>query len=237
MSIEPESSKLGTKQHWDDVYKLELENFDDNGDEGEVWFGEESVEKMVDWVVEHIPSSEPSTILEVGSGNGTLLFALLEAGYNAATLSGIDYSADAVKLATNIASTRNADEIHFSACDFLNDNPPLLPHMDQSSLLACWDLLLDKGTYDAIALGGKDEQGRSPAYQYPQRAARLLKDGGFFLITSCNFTEDELKASFVTPDTGFIYHSRIKHRSFSFGGVSGSVVSTVAFKKVAPTKK
>ncbi|KAF9019489.1 S-adenosyl-L-methionine-dependent methyltransferase [Hymenopellis radicata] len=237
MSIEPESSQLGTKQHWDDVYKLELENFDDNGNEGEVWFGEESVEKMIDWVVENIPSSEPSTILEVGSGNGTLLFTLLEAGYNAATLSGIDYSADAVKLATNIASTRNADEIHFSACDFLNDNPPLLSHMDQSSPLACWDLLLDKGTYDAIALGEKDEQRRSPAYQYPQRAARLLKDGGFFLITSCNFTEDELKASFVTPDTGFIYHSRIKHRSFSFGGISGSVVSSVAFKKVAPTKE
>ncbi len=181
------------------MYQLELENFDDTGDEGEVWsapltrtlsplliwyrFGEESVEKMVDWAVEHMPPSEPSTILEVGSGNGTLLFALVDAGYNAERLSGIDYSADAVKLATSIASTRRADGIHFSTCDFLNEEPALLPHMDQSSLLACWDLLLDKGTYDAIALGEKDDQGRSPAYQYPQRAARLLKDGGFFLIT------------------------------------------------------
>ena len=30
-------SKLGTKQHWDDVYEREVRMFNDIGDEGEVW--------------------------------------------------------------------------------------------------------------------------------------------------------------------------------------------------------
>lgn len=138
---------------------------------------------MVDWAVEHFPPSATSSILEIGSGNGTLLFALLESGYSATHMSGIDYSGDAVRLAQNIATTKDASDILFNECDFLTQDPPLLPSMDHSSPLAQWDLLLDKGTYDAIALGPKDEQGRSPAHNYPERAARLLKDGGMFLIT------------------------------------------------------
>lgn len=233
MSADLQPSKLGNKEHWDDVYKTELENFDETGDEGEIWFGEESVAKMVDWTVENVPSSRGASILEIGSGNGTLLFALLEAGYNATTLCGIDYSVDAVKLAENISSTRGGERITFSQRDFLSEDPPVLPHMNhEKPPPGQWDLLLDKGTYDAIALGQRDDLGRSPAYQYPQRAARQLKAGGFFLITSCNFTEDELNVNFATPETGFIYHSRIQHPTFTFGGKSGSVCSSVAFKKM-----
>jgi hypothetical protein len=85
----------------------------------------------------------------------------------------------------------------------------------QANPLGAWDLLLDKGTFDAIALGEKDAAGKSPAAGYPDRVARLLKPGGFFLITceiplprwishsklglvACNFTEDELKATFTS---------------------------------------
>lgn len=35
MSFQP--SKLGTKDHWDNVYEEEIQNFEDIGDEGEVW--------------------------------------------------------------------------------------------------------------------------------------------------------------------------------------------------------
>ncbi|KAI5892848.1 S-adenosyl-L-methionine-dependent methyltransferase [Schizophyllum commune H4-8] len=239
---ELQPSKLGTKEHWDNVYSSELANFKEIGDEGEIWFGEESVEKMVDWALEHIPppsSASPSssthpTILEIGSGNGTLLFALAEAGYAPTKLCGIDYSADAVALAKSIAQARGGglEDITFEERDFLTEEIVGLSDGGKDAHeTASWDLVLDKGTYDAIALGEKDEKGLSPAAGYPARAARLLKPGGFFLITSCNFTEEELKASFTAEGT-MEYHSRVKHRTFSFGGQSGSVVCTVAFRKI-----
>ena len=144
-------------------------------------FGEDSVEKMVDWAAEHVPLASRPFVLEVGSGNGALLFALSEAGYNASRLAGIDYSPDAVTLARLVAANRGAERITFSVCDFLADVPASLD--GQPGWSGAWDLLLDKGTYDAIALGEKDEDGKSPVSGYPARVAALLKPGGHFLIT------------------------------------------------------
>jgi SAM-dependent methyltransferase len=148
-------------------------------------FGLESLEKIVEWAVQHAPPSEHPWILEIGSGNGTLLFALMEAGYAPGSLSGIDYSADAVKLAWSIAGTRGGEQVQFNICDFLKDDPPM-PPLEHGSGYSTWDVLLDKGTFDAIALGEKDENGTSPAAVYPYRIARLLKPRGHFLIT-CAF--------------------------------------------------
>lgn len=143
----------------------------------------ESVEKMVEWSQQNIPPEENPLILEVGSGNGILLFALLKAGYDPARLCGIDYSADAVKLAQAVASTHGAAGILFAECDFLHEDPPILPSMGSKTTTGNWHLLLDKGTYDAIALGEKDVNGRSPAANYLRRIQRLLRPGGYFLIT------------------------------------------------------
>ncbi|KAI0331915.1 S-adenosyl-L-methionine-dependent methyltransferase [Cubamyces sp. BRFM 1775] len=243
-------SKLGTKEHWDEVYSSELANFAEIGDEGEVWFGEDSVEKMVDWALENIPVDPAPYILEVGAGNGNLLFALCEAGYVPEKICGVDYSADAVKLAQTIGKSKaasaqsesndtddgaessplsKADKITFAACDFLQDEVPRLQGMESG--VAVWDLVLDKGTFDAIALAEKDESGRSPADGYPARIGRVVKPGGYFLITSCNFTEEELKAKLANQETGLKYHSRIPWPTFSFGGHSGNVYSSVAFQK------
>jgi SAM-dependent methyltransferase len=128
------------------------------------------------------PSTDPS-ILEIGSGNGNLLFALVEAGYSSSFISGIDYSPDATELANSIARSRGQEGITFAVCDLLTDDPPLLRHM---SLLGSWDVVMDKGTLDAIALGPKDEVGQSPAARYSKRIASVLKPGGVFLIT-CAF--------------------------------------------------
>jgi len=155
---------------------------------------------MVEWALSHLPprnenENEPQQrILEVGSGNGTLLFALSEAGYAPSSLHGIDYSQGAVQLARNISVTKglSGDEgakgsIRFEECDFLTQDPPF-PSSSEEGKVASWDLILDKGTYDAIALGAKDPStGRSPAIHYPGRVARLLKQGAYFLITCMSF--------------------------------------------------
>lgn len=151
-------------------------------------FGIESVEKMVEWALANVPPSQGASILEVGSGNGTLLFGLCDAGYDPSKLYGIDYSAGAIKLSQGIAETRGASAIRFTECDFLNNDslrPQGLPADDGQTDV--WDLLLDKGTYDAIALGQNDAQGNSPAVRYPGRIACMLKPGGLFLIT-CTLT-------------------------------------------------
>ncbi|KAH8827378.1 S-adenosyl-L-methionine-dependent methyltransferase [Flagelloscypha sp. PMI_526] len=214
-------SRLGTKSHWDHVYAEELKNFDEIGDEGEIWFGEASVEKMA----KHVPPANTLKILEVGCGNATLLLALAEEGYAPTTLTGIDYSSDSIRLSESVAKSRGFENLTFETLDFLEASPTNTPGTG-------WDLLLDKGTYDAIALGAKDGTGKSPASRYPERVKTLLKPGGFFLITSCNFTEDELRAAFATPDNSLRYHSSINHPTFSFGGNTGSTVSSVAFELV-----
>ncbi|KAJ3714899.1 S-adenosyl-L-methionine-dependent methyltransferase [Lentinula guzmanii] len=243
-----ESSKLGSKEHWDSVYARELASFQEIGDEGEIWFGQESIDKIVQWASQYVPPCDHPTILELGSGNGTLLFFLVEEDYSPKRLCGIDYSSAAVELARSIAHQRGAQDILFHTCDFLLQDPPFISEeQERSGRMDNWDLLLDKGTYDAMALGEKDALGRSPVFLYPSRAARLIKPGGFFLITcealsfnqklqtptstACNFTEEELKTNFVTQESGLVYHSSIKYPTFTFGGHSGTKYASLAFQK------
>lgn len=138
---------------------------------------------MVSWIQNNIPPSPAPAVLEVGSGNGILLYALAEARYWPERLWGIDYSPDAIKLAQSLAPNHQGKRINFQVCDFLGEEMLLQPHMSSGGRKDVWDLILDKGTFDAIALGEKDAEGRSPAEQYPDRVARLLKPGGHFLIT------------------------------------------------------
>lgn len=172
-------------------------------------FGEDSVEKMVDWALENVPTDPAPYILEVGAGNGNLLFALCDAGYAPHKICGVDYSADAINLAQAIAKARavqpsaedagddeedagggpaGADKITFATCDFLQDEVARLSGMgaESDSDVAVWDFVLDKGTFDAIALAEKDEAGKAPADGYPARIGRVVKPGGYFLIT-CEF--------------------------------------------------
>jgi SAM-dependent methyltransferase len=143
------------------------------------------VENAVEWGLEHVPPSSNPSILDVGCGNGCVLIALVEAGYKPDRLLGIDYCPDAAKLASLIASNHGAERVVFATCDFLTENPPLLPNMDR---LDSWDLVLDKGTFDAISLSRRDHHGKSPADEYPQRIARILKPGGHFLIACASYS-------------------------------------------------
>ena len=45
LKVTSKSVTFRIKAYWEKAYKVELENFDDNGDVGEVWFGEDSAQR------------------------------------------------------------------------------------------------------------------------------------------------------------------------------------------------
>ncbi|RIA85641.1 S-adenosyl-L-methionine-dependent methyltransferase [Glomus cerebriforme] len=223
-------SELGTKEYWDSLYDRENKNFQENGDIGEIWFGEHSVEKMVDWVLENVSSSS-ITILDIGCGNGNLLLEL--ASNNFTNLIGIDYSPNAIKLANDIVKQRNLDNIiSYYVIDLINSSITESNNEFWLNGTRKFDIILDKGTFDAIALYPKEEEkGKHSKDIYSSKVHSLLNINGYFLITSCNFTKEELIIKF---NDEFDYFDHIKYPTFSFGGVKGQTISTVAFK---PKKK
>lgn len=217
------TSKLGTKQYWDEFYALEKKNFEHNPqDTGECWFDDNDAEaKMVQFLDEHDGMhqiSQGCSIIDLGTGNGHLLFELCENEFNGNML-GIDYSSVSVEFATRVAQDKGYN-VNFSTADIFdrNWNP------------GKFDVVLDKGTLDAIALSGlKKDNGKSLVQLYSQVVENLLVEDGVFLITSCNFTESEL-INIVQTDKLRSWVN-IKYPSFSFGGVQGSAICSIAFVK------
>jgi EEF1A lysine methyltransferase 2 len=201
-------SKLGTREYWDTIYTREIQNFLEFGDKGEVWFGEQARMEMIDYCEELDKSWR---IIDLGCGNGHLLFDLYDFGFR--NLLGLDYSHESVQLCRDIALKEEKD-VEFIVCDILGDVTLGKAHV-----------LLDKGTYDAISLSGIAEA----CQKYVENAHNLLEKDGFLLITSCNWTEDELITRF---NQWFDYHDRIKYPSFKFGGVVGQTISSVILKPI-----
>jgi SAM-dependent methyltransferase len=188
-------NKLSILTHtysWDTVYDRENDNFKEIGDIGEIWFGEDSVERMVEWVAENV--TDPQTrIIDLGCGNGHLLLELANEGYK--NLHGIDYSESAIVLAKSITQQRDLEWIKYDAVDFLSNPDWFLPGEP-------YNVVLDKGTYDAISLHPDQVQAKKdgvpgPREKYVESAYRMIeKNGGLFLITSCNWTKEELIENF-----------------------------------------
>ena len=57
-----------------------------------------------------------------------------------------------------------------------------------------FSLALDKGTYDAVSLN--PEAPEEKRLVYIRRIHELLKPDGIFIITSCNWTDEELVQHF-----------------------------------------
>jgi hypothetical protein len=117
-----------------------------------------------------------------------------------------------------------------------------------------FDIVLDKGTFDAISLsddvittttdtetdrkGGRTIQ-RRICERYPGIASRLVRKGGFLVVTSCNWTEEELIRWFTLPSPEAETRSselqvwaRVEYPRFRFGGQEGQGVCTVCFQRV-----
>ncbi|KAF8969749.1 hypothetical protein BGZ46_010644, partial [Entomortierella lignicola] len=152
---------------WDKVYNREVDNYKDHGDIGEIWFGEDSAMKMVDWVEEHYEDTKEScSVLDLGCGNGHLLLDLAELGFE--DLTGIDYSPAAIELARAVATDKELDHvIKYEAVDFLAEKETLEWCTKQAEETGSegqqvqpkkFMVLLDKGTYDAISLHQKNKR-------------------------------------------------------------------------------
>jgi SAM-dependent methyltransferase len=153
--------------------------------------------------------------MECGSGNGTLLLSFLT--WPGPTpqpfhLTGLDYSAGAVQLGASVEAARRA-AIEEEDEDVLDEDDVANPatcewrvaDLLRDEIGETWDLVMDKGTFDALALSQEaveEKGGRLPSRVYPEQVAKLVKPGGFFLITSCNFTEEEVKRRFAVPGLG-----------------------------------
>lgn len=194
----------------------------DIGDEGEVWFGEDSVHKMRAWAHDNLPptADKPLRILECGSGNGTLLLSFLttpdpDAEPQRYHLTGIDYSAGAVKLGESVEAARRkaieeGDEDVIDIDDVVNECTCewRVGDLLRDEMGETWDLVMDKGTFDALALSNEpiaEKDGRLPSHVYPEQVAKLVSPGGFFLITSCNFTEEEIVKRYTKDGTGLSF--------------------------------
>ncbi|KAF2850206.1 methyltransferase-like protein-like protein 10 [Plenodomus tracheiphilus IPT5] len=229
-------SELGSKSYWDTAYMLERSNFSSNpADEGTVWFSDAGAEERMLAFLEDLAEKEElqrevgqstnaSRFLDLGTGNGHLLFALREDGWEGGLI-GVDYSMESVALAETIRDAKSKDyaNIEFHTWD-------ILAHSPGGWLGDGFNVVLDKGTFDAICLSqDTDGQGRRICEGYRERVELLVKSGGLFLITSCNWTEEELKGWFNTG--AFIFEGKVKYPSFTFGGKTGSSVVTLCFRK------
>ena len=193
-----------------------MKNFAQNGDEGEVWFGEDSLDRVLKWFERQNIPKETTSVLDIGCGNGITPIHLCAEGYK--RVYGVDYSASAVDLARKVASKRNVNPI-FEEADFLERNSAEL-------LRKKYDICLDKGTYDAVSLCPDDSKGKR--LKYAENLNEILSDEGIFVITSCNWTQKELVEHFGQL---FALEEVIPTPQIQFGGIVGNTFTILVFRK------
>ncbi|XP_023948955.1 EEF1A lysine methyltransferase 2 [Bicyclus anynana] len=212
---ELDSSELGTHQYWKEAYTKEISNFDQHGDPGDVWFGEDSALRVIDWICK-CGIDKDTKIIDLGCGNGYTLSELAKHGFT--DLLGVDYCEEAITLAEKVTQSE-FPSVRFQVFDIITD--------DVQKLGCKFGLAHDKGTYDAISLN--PENATQNRQTYIQQTCDMLNDNGIFVITSCNWTESELLKHFgETMKLKYV----IPTPQFKFGGKVGSVVSSVVFEKI-----
>ena len=190
---------------------------------------------------------------------------------------GVDYSAASIELVLQIARQRershqqdpNAISNGHHAGDDAQDNRrrdirfELYDILDPSTtsdavsapdwLKEPFDIVLDKGTFDAISLTptqtSATESSEHPCETYRVNVTRLVRPGGFLVITSCNWTREEL-VQWLTSGTDAAkaqveggggevgngkgtlrFYDEAKYPTFTFGGKKGQSVVTVVFRR------
>jgi hypothetical protein len=160
-------------------------------------------------------------------------------GWNGKML-GVDYSLKSIEFAKRIADDKklgpssveipesNMKLVEFKWWDIMSQDPQGI--VLEGTNADGWDVVLDKGTFDAISLSEeKDENGRRICEGYKGKVVPLIRERGVLLVTSCNWTEEELMAWFDGGELELV--DKIEYKSFSFGGKKGQTISSVCFRK------
>ena len=79
--------------------------------------------------------------------------------------------------------------------------------MSGSGELKDFDVCVDKGTFDAISLN--PENTNEVRIRYVQALGDALKEGGYFVITSCNWTKEQLLHRFCSGNGSLIRNCKI----------------------------
>ena len=228
-------------------------------------------------------------LLDLGTGNGSMLALLRKKGRFAGDMVGVDYSGRSVELARELQRLRihsaylsdsededdfedgeeqqakNVDtNIRFEEWDILSSTDALSGDGEERGLdwfpyqKGGFDIVLDKGTFDAVSLSEETVEDRRGATEasasnsktigsgtktiqrrvcerYPDIARRLMRKGGFLVVTSCNWTEEELIQWFTRSESDgdrLQVWGRVEYPRFRFGGKEGQGVCTVCFQRV-----
>lgn len=190
-----------------------------------------------------------------------MLFLLREEGGFEGRMVGVDYSASSVELCRRVAGekgikltmgggdgggegegkTDDGDSrgrcedkgatLQFSHWNILTSPPlPSWPSNASGEVIG-FDIVLDKGTFDAVSLSNElDDTGRRVVEGYRDRVEKLVRRGGWFVVTSCNWTEEELVGWFETPG-GLERCGRVEYPVFRYGGRVGQSVWSVVFRR------
>ncbi|KAI4208916.1 MAG: hypothetical protein LQ351_008089 [Letrouitia transgressa] len=232
-------SELGTKEFWDKTYTTDLDTHSAHpSHSGQAWFADSSASTRALAYLSSLSLSPKTSFLDLGTGNGEMLFLLRSSGRFCGKMLGIDYSARSVEFASRLAAqkgllvtgeveskgTGSGEEstgVEFRVWDIMGSD---------LWMWGQWDVVLDKGTFDAVSLNpDTDVIGRRVVEGYRERVERMVKPGGRFLVTSCNWIEEELKAWF--EGESLVWEGRVGYPRFSFGGKQGQSVSGVCFIK------
>lgn len=211
--------------YWEEFYAAELESYEKDGCESEVWFGKGLSRRIVSWIVKHLStkqkSEEPVRILDVGSGNAFTLITLVEQykGTRDMKLLGIDYSKSSVELSRKLVSDQGLSEkIITEQCDFLK-----LDEVERVTQGQKFDIVIDVGTFDAICLlaGSALE---ATQLDYMRSLNAVMREDSIFILASCNHSEEEL-ISLIGQDRKPI--DKIETPKLKFGGKEGSQVNCI----------
>jgi hypothetical protein len=188
----------------------------------------------------------PPTILDLGTGNGSTLFQLRLSGNFTGPMVGVDYSPQSIQLARTLAQRYASTEpsnpcadVQFEVLDLIHSDPVTQPWWPSDP--GGFDLVLDKGTFDAISLSSEtitspDSKKRRVCEVYPSKVVEMVKQGGFLLVTSCNWTEEEV-VHWFTDTEGTIRQlevwDKVKYPKYKFGGQEGQGVASVCFRRVS----